>query len=131
MVAFSFGPGPLGLLVVIVLLTTVGGRLLGIRLRWWRALLAGFPGLVAGIIFVWAQEGHPPSPRPLPAFDPLAATPPGNGRITPGVRAAASAARVAASRAASAVAPRSHRFPPISPSAQPPRRIQFSMRVRY
>ncbi len=64
--AFSFGPGPLGLLVVIVLLTTVGGRLLGMRLRWWRALLAGFPGLVAGIVFVWAQEGHPSRPRPLP-----------------------------------------------------------------
>ena len=57
----------------------------------------------------------------LPAFDPLAATPPGNGRITPGTSAAAAAARVAASRAASAE-PMNHRFPPIRPSAHPHRR---------
>lgn len=63
---FSFGPGGLGMLVVIIVLTTVGGRLLGIRLRWWRALVAGFPGLVIGIIIVWAAEGHPRAPRTLP-----------------------------------------------------------------
>ena len=58
----------------------------------------------------------------LPAFDPLAATPPGNGRITPGTVARRRRRAVAASRAASAVAPKNHRFPPISPSAQPHRR---------
>src|SRR5947209_20550965 len=50
----------------------------------------------------------------LPALDPLAATPPGNGRLTPGTREAARAARSAASRAASAVAPKNQRFPPMS-----------------
>jgi hypothetical protein len=55
----SLGPGPLGLLVVLVLLTAVSARLLGIRLRWWRTLVAGFPGLVAGILFIWAQAADP------------------------------------------------------------------------
>jgi ubiquinone biosynthesis protein len=62
----SLGPGPLGLLVVLVLLTAVSARLLGIRLRWWRTLVAGFPGLVAGILFVWALTGGGHRPRTLP-----------------------------------------------------------------
>src|SRR5687767_8333440 len=66
----------------------------------------------------------------LPALLPLAATPPGNGRITPGTAAAAAAARVAASRAASAVAPKNHRFPPISPSANPHRRSTTNSPLR-
>jgi ubiquinone biosynthesis protein len=64
--AISFGPGPLGLLVVLVVLTAVSARLLGIRLRWWHAVLAGFPGLVIGIIFIWALTGGGRRPRSLP-----------------------------------------------------------------
>jgi ubiquinone biosynthesis protein len=62
----SFGPGPLGLVVVLVLLAAVSGRLLGVRLRWWSALVAGFPGLIAGIIFIWALTGGGRRPRTLP-----------------------------------------------------------------
>lgn len=62
----SLGPGPLGLLVVLVLLTAVSARLLGIRLRWWRTLVAGFPGLVAGVLFIWALTGGGRRPRTLP-----------------------------------------------------------------
>jgi ubiquinone biosynthesis protein len=63
----SLGPGPLGLLVVLVLLTAVSARLLGVRLRWWRVLVAGFPGLIAGIFFIWALTGGGRRPRTLPA----------------------------------------------------------------
>jgi ubiquinone biosynthesis protein len=63
----SLGPGPLGLLVVLVLLTALSARLLGVRLRWWRVLIAGFPGLIAGIFFVWGLTGGGPAPRTLPA----------------------------------------------------------------
>src|SRR6516165_3426956 len=35
-------------LVTVVILARVGGRLLGIRMRWRRAVLAGFAGLVLG-----------------------------------------------------------------------------------
>jgi ubiquinone biosynthesis protein len=62
----SFGPGPLGLVVVLVVLTAVSARLLGVRLRWWGALVAGFPGLVAGILFIWALTGGGRRPRTLP-----------------------------------------------------------------
>src|SRR5262249_47242524 len=62
----SFGPGPLGLVVVLVVLTAVSARLLGVRVRWWRALVAGFPGLVAGILFIWALTGGGRRPRTLP-----------------------------------------------------------------
>lgn len=62
----SLGPGPLGLLVVLVLLTAVSARLLGVRLRWWRALVAGFPGLVVGVLFIWALTGGGRRPRTLP-----------------------------------------------------------------
>jgi len=44
--------------LVVAVLARVGGRLLGVRLGWGRALLAGFPGLVLGIITVWAATGH-------------------------------------------------------------------------
>ena len=37
-------------LVTVVILARVGGRLLGIRMRWRRAVLAGFPGLALGWI---------------------------------------------------------------------------------
>ena len=62
----SFGPGPLGLVVVLVAPTAVSARLLGVRLRWWGALVAGFPGLVAGILFIWALTGGGRRPRTLP-----------------------------------------------------------------
>jgi ubiquinone biosynthesis protein len=62
----SLGPGPLGLLVVLVLRTAVSARLLGIRLRWWRTLVAGFPGLITGILFIWALTGGGRRPRTLP-----------------------------------------------------------------
>ncbi len=52
----------------------------------------------------------------LPAFDPLAATPPGNGVMTPGVYPLAASARAAAPSAESRSLPSSQRFPPISPS---------------
>jgi len=62
----SFGPGPLGLVVVLVVLTTVSARLLGVRLRWWGVLVAGFPGLIVGITFIWALTGGGRRPRMLP-----------------------------------------------------------------
>ena len=45
--------GGLVTLVTAVILARVGGRLLGIRLRWRRAVLAGFAGLVLGWIAAW------------------------------------------------------------------------------
>jgi ubiquinone biosynthesis protein len=50
--------GGLLTLLVVAVLARVGGRLLGVRLRWGRALLAGFPGLVIGITTVWAVTGR-------------------------------------------------------------------------
>ena len=66
-------PGPalgvlgslLGMLAVLVGLTTIGGRLLGVRLSWWRALIAAGPGFVAGLIFVWAVSGRQHGPQQL------------------------------------------------------------------
>ena len=58
----------------------------------------------------------------LPAFEALAATPPGKVVITPGAASAAWAARSAASMAASWVRARNQRFPPMIPSAYPNRR---------
>jgi hypothetical protein len=40
------------ILVTVVILARVGGRLLGIRMRWRRAVLAGFPA--------WSWAGRPP-----------------------------------------------------------------------
>jgi ubiquinone biosynthesis protein len=71
--AISFGPGPLGLLVALVALTAVSGRLLGIRLRWWQALVAGFPGLIIGIIVIWALTGGGRRARSLPVLPVLLA----------------------------------------------------------
>ena len=42
--------GPIGFVAGIVLLAAVGSRLLGVRLSLRRALLTGFPGLVAGFV---------------------------------------------------------------------------------
>ena len=64
----SLGPGPLGLLVVLVLLTAISARLLGVRLRWWHVVIAGFPGLIAGVVFVWGLTGGGRTPRTLPAL---------------------------------------------------------------
>ena len=54
---------------MVVLLTVVGGRLLGVRLRWSRVLFAGFPGLVLGVLIAWALAGgrHGPQSLPVPA----------------------------------------------------------------
>ena len=54
--------GGLFTLVTAVILARVGGRLLGIRLRWRRAILAGFPGLVLGWIAAWSINRRRPSP---------------------------------------------------------------------
>lgn len=64
--SFGAGPGPLAVLLVVVVVTAVGGRLLGIRLRWWLTLAAGFPGLVIGIVFTWALAGGSHTVRVLP-----------------------------------------------------------------
>jgi ubiquinone biosynthesis protein len=53
-------------LVTAVILARVGGRLLGIRLRWWRAILAGFPGLTVGWIAAWSINGQRRGPQTLP-----------------------------------------------------------------
>jgi ubiquinone biosynthesis protein len=52
--------GALLTLVVVVMLARVGGRLLGVRLGWGRALVAGWLGLILGIITVWAVNGRRP-----------------------------------------------------------------------
>lgn len=58
--------GGIATLAVVVILARVGGRLLGVRLRWWRALAAGFPGLVIGFLIVWAASGRRPGKQHLP-----------------------------------------------------------------
>jgi ubiquinone biosynthesis protein len=50
--------GVLLTLAVVVILARVGGRLLGVRLGWGRALVAGWLGLILGIITVWAVDGR-------------------------------------------------------------------------
>src|SRR5262249_42234940 len=62
----SFGPGPLGLVVVLVVLTAVSARLLGVRLRWWGVRVAGSPGLIVGLPSIWALPGGGRRPRTLP-----------------------------------------------------------------
>jgi len=52
-------------LVTVVILARVGGRLLGIRMRWRRAILAGFPGLVLGWIAAWSIHGQRRGPQAL------------------------------------------------------------------
>jgi hypothetical protein len=46
-------------------LARVGGRLLGIRMRWRRAILAGFAGLVLGWIAAWSINGQRRGPQTL------------------------------------------------------------------
>jgi len=50
--------GGLLTLLVVVILARVGGRLLGVSLGWGRALVAGWFGLILGIITVWAVNGR-------------------------------------------------------------------------
>src|SRR5215472_7318001 len=57
--------GGLLTLVTVVILARVGGRLLGIRLRWRRAILAGFPGLALGWIAAWSINGQRRGPQAL------------------------------------------------------------------
>src|SRR5215472_390165 len=57
--------GGLFTLVTAVILARVGGRLLGIRLRWRRAILAGFPGLVLGSVAAWSINGQRHGPHKL------------------------------------------------------------------
>src|SRR6516225_4244051 len=45
-------------LVTVVIFARVGGRLLGIRMRWRRAILAGFAGLALGWIAAWSISGQ-------------------------------------------------------------------------
>ena len=52
-------------LVTVVVLARVGGRLLGIRLRWRRAVLAGFAGLVLGWAAAWSIDGQRRGPQTL------------------------------------------------------------------
>jgi ubiquinone biosynthesis protein len=52
-------------LVTVVILARVGGRLLGIRMRWRRAVLAGIPGLVIGWIAAWSINGQRRGPQTL------------------------------------------------------------------
>jgi ubiquinone biosynthesis protein len=52
-------------LVTVVILARVGGRLLGIRMRWRRAILAGFPGLVLGWFAAWSINGQRRGPQAL------------------------------------------------------------------
>src|SRR6516162_1749042 len=52
-------------LVTVVILARVGGRLLGIRMRWLRAILAGFPGLVIGWVAAWSINGQRRGPQTL------------------------------------------------------------------
>ena len=55
--------GGLFSLVTAIILARVGGRLLGIRLRWRHAILAGFPGLVLGWIAARSINGQRHGPR--------------------------------------------------------------------
>jgi hypothetical protein len=52
-------------LVTVVILARVGGRLLGIRMRWRRAVLAGFAGLVLGWTAAWSINGQRRGPQAL------------------------------------------------------------------
>ena len=71
--------GVLLTLAVVVVVARVGGRLLGMRLGWGRALAAGWLGLILGILTVRAVNGrHPHGPQNLQwlpvLFAPLIAT---------------------------------------------------------
>src|SRR6516165_5032574 len=67
--------GFIGFLVVIVLLAAVGSRLLGVRLSPRRALLTGFPGLVAGFVAGYlVNRRHPGQITPLVVIASVVAT---------------------------------------------------------
>src|SRR6516165_8422860 len=64
-----------GFLVVIVLLAAVGSRLLGVRLSLRRALLTGFPGLLAGFVAGFlVNRRHPGQITPLVVIASVVAT---------------------------------------------------------
>src|SRR6516164_10104589 len=64
-----------GFLVVIVLLAAVGSRLLGVRLSLRRALLTGFPSLVAGFsVGFLVNRRHPGQITPLVVIASVVAT---------------------------------------------------------
>jgi MMPL family len=52
-------------LVTVVIVARVGSRLLGIRMRWRRAVLAGFAGLVLGWVAAWSINGQRRGPQTL------------------------------------------------------------------
>jgi len=67
--------GFIGFIVVIVLLAAVGSRLLGVRLSLRRALLTGFPGLVAGFVAGYlVNRRHPGQITPLVVIAAVVAT---------------------------------------------------------
>lgn len=67
--------GFIGFIVVIVLLAAVGSRLLGVRLSLRRALLTGFPGLVAGFAAGYlVNRRHPGQITPLVVIAAVVAT---------------------------------------------------------
>jgi len=67
--------GVIGFVVVIVLLAAVGSRLLGVRLSLRRALLTGFPGLVAGFVAGYlVNRRHPGQITPLVVIASVVAT---------------------------------------------------------
>ncbi len=64
-----------GFIVLILVLAAVGGRLLGVRLSLRRALLVGFPGLVAGFAFAYlVNRRHPGGLTPLVVVAAIVAT---------------------------------------------------------
>jgi len=67
--------GFVGFIVTIVLLALVGSRLLGVRLSLRRALLTGFPGLVAGFVGAYlVSRRHPGQITPLVVIASVVAT---------------------------------------------------------
>jgi ubiquinone biosynthesis protein len=67
--------GVIGFVVVIVLLAAAGSRLLGVRLSLRRALLTGFPGLVAGFVAGYlVNRRHPGQITPLVVIASVVAT---------------------------------------------------------
>ena len=55
--------GGLFTLVTAVIVARVGGRLLGIRMRWRRAILAGFAGQILGWAAAWSINGQRRGPQ--------------------------------------------------------------------
>jgi ubiquinone biosynthesis protein len=63
-----------GFILLIVVLVVAGGRLLGVRLSWSRALLVGFGGLVAGYVFAFLVTRRPGQLSPLVVVAAVVAT---------------------------------------------------------